>query len=114
MFYLPQAHTDFVFAVVGEEFGLLGAIIVLVLFGTILMRGMRVAHEEPDPFASLLAVGLTALLTLQALVNMAVVIGLVPTKGLPLPFLSYGGTAMVMAMAALGTLLALSRRPAVR
>jgi cell division protein FtsW len=114
MFYLPQAHTDFVFAVVGEEFGLLGAIMVLVLFGTILMRGMRVAHEEPDPFASLLAVGLTALLTLQALVNMAVVIGLVPTKGLPLPFLSYGGTAMVMAMAALGTLLALSRRPAVR
>jgi cell division protein FtsW len=114
MFYLPQAHTDFVFAVVGEEFGLLGAIIVLVLFGTMLMRGMRVAHEEPDPFASLLAVGLTALLTLQALVNMAVVIGLVPTKGLPLPFLSYGGTAMVIAMAALGTLLALSRRPAVR
>jgi cell division protein FtsW len=114
MFYLPQAHTDFVFAVVGEEFGLLGAIIVLVLFGSILMRGMRIAHEEPDPFASLLAVGLTALLTLQALVNMAVVIGLVPTKGLPLPFLSYGGTAMVMAMAALGTLLALSRRPAVR
>jgi cell division protein FtsW len=114
MFYLPQAHTDFVFAVVGEEFGLLGAIIVLVLFGSILMRGMRVAHAEPDPFASLLAVGLTALLTLQALVNMAVVIGLVPTKGLPLPFLSYGGTAMVMAMAALGTLLALSRRPAMR
>ena len=114
MFYLPQAHTDFVFAVVGEEFGLLGAVAVLVLFGTILVRGMRVAHAEPDPFASLLAVGLTALLTLQALVNMAVVIGLVPTKGLPLPFLSYGGTAMVMAMAALGTLLALARRPAVR
>ncbi len=114
MFYLPQAHTDFVFAVVGEEFGLLGAVAVLMLFGTILIRGMRVAHEEPDPFASLLAVGLTALLTLQALVNMAVVIGLVPTKGLPLPFLSYGGTSMVMAMAALGTLLALARRPAVR
>ena len=114
MFYLPQAHTDFVFAVVGEEFGLLGAAAVLVLFGAILIRGMRVAHQEPDPFASLLAVGLTALLTLQALVNMAVVIGLVPTKGLPLPFLSYGGTAMVMAMAALGTLLALARRPAVR
>ena len=114
MFYLPQAHTDFVFAVVGEEFGLLGAVVVLLLFGAILVRGMRVAHEEPDPFASLLAVGLTALLTLQALVNMAVVIGLVPTKGLPLPFLSYGGTSMVMAMAALGTLLALARRPAVR
>ena len=114
MFYLPQAHTDFVFAVVGEEFGLFGALVVLALFGAILVRGMRIAHEEPDPFASLLAAGLTALLTLQALVNMAVVIGLVPTKGLPLPFLSYGGTAMVMAMAGLGALLALARRPAVR
>ncbi len=114
MFYLPQAHTDFVFAVVGEEFGLVGALAVLALFGAILLRGMRIAHEEPDPFASLLAVGLTALLTLQALINMAVVIGLVPTKGLPLPFLSYGGTAMVMAMATLGALLALARRPAVR
>jgi cell division protein FtsW len=114
MFYLPQAHTDFVFAVVGEEFGYLGAVAVLALFGAILLRGMRIAHEEPDSFASLLAVGLTSLLTLQALVNMAVVIGLVPTKGLPLPFLSYGGTSMVMAMAALGTLLALARRPAVR
>ena len=107
MFYLPQAHTDFVFAVVGEEFGLLGAVVVLALFCAILFRGMRIAHEEPDPFASLLAVGLTALLSLQALVNMAVVIGLIPTKGLPLPFLSYGGTSMVMAMAALGALLAL-------
>jgi cell division protein FtsW len=114
MFYLPQAHTDFVFAVVGEEFGYVGAVVVLALFGAILLRGMRIAHEEPDPFASLLAVGLTSLLTLQALVNMAVVIGLVPTKGLPLPFLSYGGTSMVMAMASLGTLLALARRPAVR
>jgi cell division protein FtsW len=114
MFYLPQAHTDFVFAVVVEEFGMIGALVVFALFCAILFRGMRIAHEEPDPFASLLAVGLTAMLSLQALVNMAVVIGLVPTKGLPLPFLSYGGTSMVMAMAALGALLALSRRPAVR
>jgi cell division protein FtsW len=114
MFYLPQAHTDFVFAVVVEEFGLIGALVVFSLFCAILFRGMRIAHEEPDPFASLLAVGLTAMLSLQALVNMAVVIGLVPTKGLPLPFLSYGGTSMVMAMATLGALLALSRRPAVR
>jgi len=75
---------------------------------------MRIAHEEPDPFASLLAVGLTSLIALQALINMAVVIGLIPTKGLPLPFHSSGGTAIVMAMAALGALLALGRRPAVR
>lgn len=114
MFYLPQAHSDFVFAVVGEEFGVAGALAVIALFGVILVRGMRVAHREPDPFASLLAVGLSALLALQALVNVAVVIGLVPTKGLPLPFVSYGGSAMVTSLAALGALLALSRRPAVR
>jgi len=114
MFYLPEAHTDFVFAVVGEEFGLIGAAVVIALFLVILFRGMRIAHDEPDPFASLLAVGLTALLSIQALINMSVVIGLIPTKGLPLPFLSYGGTSIIIAMAALGGLLALGRRPAVR
>jgi cell division protein FtsW len=114
MFYLPEAHTDFVFAVVGEEFGLIGAAVVVALFLVILFRGMRIAHDEPDPFASLLAVGLTALLSIQALINMSVVIGLIPTKGLPLPFLSYGGTSIIIAMAALGALLALGRRPAVR
>ncbi|HXW85415.1 MAG TPA: putative lipid II flippase FtsW [Candidatus Binataceae bacterium] len=114
MFYLPQAHTDFIFAVVGEELGIAGACLVMALFCVILIRGMRIAHEEPDPFASLLAVGLTALLSLQALINIAVVIGMIPTKGLPLPFLSYGGTAIMVSMAALGALLALGRRPAVR
>ncbi|HKV55345.1 MAG TPA: putative lipid II flippase FtsW [Candidatus Binataceae bacterium] len=113
MFYLPQAHTDFVFAIITDDFGLIGALLVIALFVMILVRGMRIAHEEPDPFASLLAAGLTSLLALQALINIAVVIGLVPTKGLPLPFLSYGGTAIVMALAELGTLLALSRRPAI-
>jgi cell division protein FtsW len=114
MFYLPQAHTDFVFAVVVEDLGIAGALAIFILFGMILFRGMRIAREEPDTFASLLATGLTALLSLQALINMAVVIGLVPTKGLPLPFLSYGGTSIVMALAELGVLLSLSRRPAVR
>jgi cell division protein FtsW len=114
MFYLPAAHTDFVFAVIGEDFGLVGAAVVTGLFLVILFRGMKIAHDEPDPFASLLAVGLTSLLSLQALVNMAVVIGMIPTKGLPLPFLSYGGTAIVISMATLGALLALGRRPAVR
>jgi cell division protein FtsW len=114
MFYLPQAHTDFIFAVVGEEFGILGGVVVVALFCVILFRGMKIAHDEPDGFASLLAVGLTASLSFQALINMAVVIGLIPTKGLPLPFLSYGGTAIMMSMAALGALLALGRRPAVR
>jgi cell division protein FtsW len=114
MYYLPQAHTDFIFAVVGEEFGILGGVVVVALFCMILFRGMRIAQDEPEPFASLLAVGLTASLSFQALINMAVVIGLIPTKGLPLPFLSYGGTAIMMSMASLGALLALGRRPAVR
>jgi cell division protein FtsW len=114
MFYLPQAHTDFVFAVIGEEFGMVGALAVIALFAIILWRGMRIARNETDNFASLLAVGLTALLSLQALVNIAVVIGLLPTKGLPLPFVSYGGTSMLTSMAALGALLALGRRQAVR
>jgi cell division protein FtsW len=110
MFYLPQAHNDFVFAVIGEEFGVAGALVVIALFITILVRGMRIARNEADPFGSLLAVGLTALLSLQAFVNMAVVTGLVPTKGLPLPFLSYGGTSMVVSLAAVGVLMALGRR----
>jgi cell division protein FtsW len=110
MFYLPQAHNDFVFAVIGEEFGVAGALVVIALFITILIRGMRIARNESDCFGSLLAVGLTALISLQAFVNMAVVTGLVPTKGLPLPFLSYGGTSMVVSLTALGMLMALARR----
>jgi cell division protein FtsW len=114
MFYLPQAHNDFVFAVIGEEFGMAGAMVVIALFVTILIRGMRIARHQTDPFGSLLAVGLTALLSLQAFVNMAVVTGLVPTKGLPLPFLSYGGTSMVVSLAAVGILMALGRRTELR
>ena len=112
MFYLPQAHTDFVFAVVTDDFGLVGGLAVLALFAVLVFRGMRMAHAEPDPFASLLGVGISSLFALQVLINIAVVIGLVPTKGLPLPFLSYGGSSIVMALAQLGVLLALSRRPA--
>jgi cell division protein FtsW len=111
MFYLPQAHTDFVFAVVVDDFGLIGGLAVLTLFGILLFRGMRIAHAEPDPFASLLGVGITMLFAIEALINIAVVIGLVPTKGLPLPFLSYGGSSIIMALAQLGILLALARRP---
>jgi cell division protein FtsW len=110
MFYLPQAHTDFVFAVVTDDFGLVGGLTILTLFAILLLRGMRIAHAEPDPFASLLGVGVSSLFALQVLINVAVVIGLVPTKGLPLPFLSYGGSSIVMALAQLGVLLALARR----
>jgi cell division protein FtsW len=109
MFYLPAAHTDFVFSVIGEELGLIGALVVLLLFAVLGARGARIAQRHADPFGRLLAFGLTALVTLQAVVNMAVVLGLLPTKGLPLPLVSYGGSAMVMALASVGALYSLSR-----
>jgi cell division protein FtsW len=113
MFYLPQAHTDFIFAVVTDDFGLAGALVVLILFAVILFRGLWTAQAEPETFGSLLGVGISALFALQVLINIAVVIGLVPTKGLPLPFLSYGGSSILMALAEFGVLLALSRHPVI-
>lgn len=109
MFYLPAAHTDFIFSVIGEELGLMGALIVIGLFALIAVRGFRIALRQLDTFGELLAFGLTVLLTLQALVNMGVVLGLLPTKGLALPLVSYGGSAMIAALGSIGVLLALSR-----
>jgi cell division protein FtsW len=110
LFYLPEAHTDFVFSVVGEELGLLGALAVLVLFGIITVRGLRLTAKIEEPFEQYLAFGLTVLLGLQALIHMGVVMGLMPTKGLVLPFISYGGSAMVINLMEAGMLLGLSRR----
>jgi cell division protein FtsW len=109
MLFLPEAHTDFIFALVGEELGLLGAAAVLALFGVVALRGFRIAARHPDGFASLLAFGLTAVLILSAVVNIGVVLGMLPTKGLPLPFLSYGGSALLATMLEVGVLAALSR-----
>jgi cell division protein FtsW len=109
MFYLPEAHTDFIFSVVGEELGLLGALLVLALFTVVAVRGFRIALRHPDPFASLLAFGVTLSIVLQVAVNVGVVLGCLPTKGLALPFLSYGGSAMIAALAQIGVLLALAR-----
>jgi cell division protein FtsW len=109
MFYLPEAHTDFIFSVIGEELGLLGALAVVLLFAMIAVRGFRIALVHPTPFGQLVGFGLTLVLVLQAGINMAVVLGLMPTKGLALPFVSYGGSAMLAAMTAAGLLLALSR-----
>jgi cell division protein FtsW len=109
MFYLPEAHTDFLLSVIGEELGLGGAILVLALFGVVAARGFRIAVRHPDPFASLLAYGVTLSLVLQGVVNAGVVLGCLPTKGLALPFLSYGGSAMIAALAQVGVLLALAR-----
>jgi len=110
LFYLPEAHTDFVFSVIGEELGLLGALLVLALFAVIVLRGLRLTARIEEPFDQYLAFGLTVLLGLQALIHMGVVMGLMPTKGLVLPFISYGGSAMVMNLMEAGILLCLSRR----
>jgi len=110
LFYLPEAHTDFVFSVLGEELGLLGALAVLVLFGIITVRGLQLTSRIEEPFEQYLAFGLTVLLGLQALIHMGVVMGLMPTKGLVLPFISYGGSAMVINLMEAGMLLGLSRR----
>jgi cell division protein FtsW len=109
LFYLPEAHTDFIFSVIGEEMGLIGALAVLALFAVIIMRGLRLAGKIEDPFSRHLAFGLTTLLALQALIHMSVVMGLMPTKGLVLPFISYGGSAMVINLIEAGILLSLSR-----
>lgn len=107
--YLPEPQTDFIFAVVGEELGLAGTLLVVTLFLFVAWRGVRVALRAPTPFARLLAAGLTTLVTLQALLNMMVCTSLVPTKGLPLPFFSAGGSALVVDLAAAGLILACSR-----
>lgn len=105
LFYLPEPHTDFIFAVIGEEMGLWGVLFVLVLYGTILWRGVRIARNSSDNFGMLLASGITFALALQVSINMGVCLGLLPTKGLTLPFLSYGGTSLLLNMAGIGILM---------
>ena len=109
MFYLPEAHTDFIFAVIGEETGLWGTTGIVLLFGLLGARGLRVASYHPTQFGRLLAFGCTFLIVSQAGINMAVVVGLLPITGLPLPFVSYGGSALVIILCCTGILLGLSR-----
>jgi cell division protein FtsW len=110
LFYLPEAHTDFIFAVLGEELGFVGAAGVCLLFLLLIWRGFRVASRSQGLYEAYLAGGCTALIALQALINMGVVVGLLPTKGLPLPFISLGGSSLVVTCMAVGLLLNLSRR----
>ncbi|MAI78900.1 MAG: stage V sporulation protein E [Deltaproteobacteria bacterium] len=107
--YLPEAHTDFILALVAEELGLLGILVVLASFAGLMLGGTRVARGKTDRFALLLTFGMTTLLTIPAVINAAVVMGLLPTKGLTLPFLSYGRTSLIMNCAAFGLLLGLAR-----
>lgn len=107
--WLPQAHTDAIFAIIGEEFGLIGTMFVVACFMVIALRGLRIAGRAPEPFAALLAAGITGWLVFQAIINMAVVTSLIPFTGLTLPFLSYGGTSLMISMIAAGILLSISR-----
>jgi cell division protein FtsW len=110
--YLPEAHTDFILSLVAEELGLVGVLVVLGGFVCLLVAGSRIAAHARDRFALLVAFGMTSLLTLPAIINAAVVMGMLPTKGLTLPFLSYGRTSLVMCCVALGLLLSAAREPA--
>jgi len=112
LFYLPEPHTDFIFAVISEELGFIGALFVLGLFGVILWRGLRAAAVCSNHFGRLLAIGLTVLIVGQALVNISVVLGLLPTKGIALPLVSYGGSSVLTSMLAVGILLNISQAAA--
>ena len=110
LFYLPEPHTDFIFAVISEELGLVGALVVVALFGIFLYRGMRTALATTDLFAKFLATGITAMIGIQAFFNISVVLGLMPTKGIPLPFISYGGSSLFMTLACVGVLLNITQQ----
>jgi cell division protein FtsW len=111
LFFLPAAHTDFILSIVGEELGFVGVAAVLVLFGVIAWRGIKAAHAAPDAFGCWLAIGLTLLLSLEALVNAGMALALLPTKGMALPFLSYGMSSAVASCLAAGILLSISGGP---
>jgi cell division protein FtsW len=108
--YLPEPHTDFIFSVIGEEVGLLGVTIILSLYVIILWRGVIIAKNAEDLFGTFLATGITSAIAIQVCTNMGVALGLLPTKGLTLPFLSYGGTSLLVNMASIGILMNIGTR----
>jgi cell division protein FtsW len=110
LFYLPEAHTDFIYAVICEELGFIGALLVIALFAVYGWRGLRAAFAAPDGFGRLLALGITAMVLGQALINFAVVLGMVPTKGIPLPFVSYGGSSLLVMLLGTGVLLNIAQQ----
>jgi cell division protein FtsW len=110
LFFLPEPHTDFIISVIGEEWGFLGILVVCFLFLVLLVSGARIALALRDPFGSLLAMGIVMLIGLQGMINMAMALGLLPTKGMALPFLSYGGSSLVVSLTAVGILIHLSSK----
>lgn len=109
-FYIPEVTTDSIFAVVGEELGFVGGLILIILFATLILRGFRIAEKAPDQFGKLLAVGLVSWLGAQAIINLSAMVAFLPLTGVPLPFISYGGSALVANLAAVGILLNISRK----
>jgi cell division protein FtsW len=109
LFFLPEPHTDFIYSVISEELGLIGATAVLLCFALIAWRGLRVSLHAPDTFGALLALGLTTMVAVQALFNISVALGLLPTKGIPLPFVSFGGSSLLINLLGMGILLNVSQ-----
>ena len=108
LFYLPQAHTDFIFSIIGEELGLVGTLSVIALFVMFVWLGMQISIKAKDLFGRFLALGITTSIGLKAVINIAVSTGAIPTKGLPLPFISYGGTALIFSIISVAILINVS------
>ena len=107
--YISEPHNDFIFSVIAEELGFVGCVLIIVLFGIFIWRGVVIATKAPDVFGSLVAIGITAMIGLQAIINMAVVTSLLPVTGITLPFISYGGTSLLLLLISVGILLNISR-----
>ncbi len=114
LFYLPEAHTDFIFSVIGEELGLVGTLIIVLLFSILIWRGFVIAYRAKDLFGAHVAIGITLIVGVQAFINMGVAVGLLPTKGLTLPFISMGGSSLMVLMLSAGVLLNISKQPVQR
>ena len=110
--YIPEPHNDFIFSIIGEELGFLGCVLIILLFGVFIWRGILIAMKSPDMFGSLMAIGITALIAIQVIINIAVVTSSMPATGMPLPFFSYGGTALFIILCEMGVLLNISRASA--
>jgi cell division protein FtsW len=109
LFFLPEPHTDFIYAVIGEEYGFIGCCLVLAAYALLMLRGMKIALAARQPFGFLIATGVTAMILYQALINVSVTLALLPTKGIPLPFLSSGGSSLIVCLAGIGLLLSVSK-----
>lgn len=108
--YMPEPHNDFIFSIIGEELGLIGCLFIIALFGVLIWRGLTIAIKAKDTYGTLLAIGITSVIAVQAIINIAVVTGSMPVTGVPLPFISYGGSSLVINMTAMGILLNISRQ----